>query len=263
MKERSLITGSRGFLGEHLLARLAQQGQEVLRGDREGNCPKGVDHIFDLASYGNLFHQKDIEAIYTANFFRLKNLLQNAEDYQAFIVISTSSVKLPHLTFYAAAKLAGESLARAMALAYSQPIVVVRPFSITGVGEQEEHLIPKLIRSCLYGEQMPFVSEPVHDFIDVQDVAEALWILAKNARKHKGEIFEIGRGLQYTNEEVKNIVEEITGKKANVQLVKSIRPYDTSSWMADPTKIKSLGWRPQKSINQTIEEMVENERKNN
>lgn len=260
MKERSLITGSHGFLGEHLVRSLEQQGHIVIRGNREGTCPEVIDYIFDLASYGNLYHQKDFGEIYQANFYRFMKMLEIAQDYRAFLYVSTSSVELPYLTFYAAAKLAGEGLARAWANTYKKPVVIVRPFSVTGVGEQEEHFIPRLIRSCLYGEEMPFVPEPVHDFVDVEDVVAAFLILAKNARHHKGEIFEIGSGQQYSNADIKGIVEMITGKKANVREAVSLRPYDTRHWVANPAKLWNLGWKPQKDIVKTIKEMVEHER---
>ena len=262
MQERSLVTGSHGFLGERLVQKLEQQEHSVFRGDREGSCPKGVDYIFDLASYGNLYEQIDLEEIYRANVMRLLYLLENAneQDYKGFVVTSTNSVWLPKTSFYTASKVAAEALVKAWVEKFSKPIVIVRPFSVTGVGEQTSHLIPKLIRSCLYGEEMPFVDWPAHDFIDIDDVVNAFIVASQNAQNYSGQVFEAGTGKQYTNEYVKNIVEEITRKKANLKPVDKMRSYDTTLWLANNSSLKTLGWKQTKTLEQSIAEMVNYEK---
>jgi len=71
-----------------------------------------------------------------------------------------------------------------------------------------------------------------------------------------GESYEIGTGKMYSNQEVREIVEEVTGKKANVRLVDSMRTYDTSHWVADTRAMDDLGWQAKKGLFQTITEMV-------
>lgn len=262
--ERCLVSGSHGFLGERLTGQLEHLGHEVTRGDRGGSIPESIDYIFDLASYGNLYEQTDIKEIYRVNVMRLLNLLENSndQDYKAFVVTSTNSVLLDKTSFYTASKMAVEALVKAWVEKFNKPIVIVRPFSVTGIGEQPTHLIPKLIRNCLYGEEMPFVGGPVHDFIDVEDVVSAFITVSQNAHNHAGEVFNAGTGKQYTNEEVKNIVEKVTSNKANVKYVDQMRSYDTDRWVADNASLKALGWTPTKKLGDSIAEMVDHERKN-
>ena len=137
---------------------------------------------------------------------------------------------------------------------YHLPIAIIRPFSVTGVGEQKEHLIPTLIRSCYTGEQVNFVQEPVHDFIDVEDVVDVILNLSNNSARG---IFELGSGKQYSNAQVLDIVERVTGKKANINFVPSLRPYDNENWASTNFKSRGWGWSPTKSLEQSIKEMVE------
>jgi len=103
------------------------------------------------------------------------------------------------------------------------------------------------------GEEMTFDPYPVHDFIDVEDVVDAMIRLAYDRATGT---FEFGNGIPYTNNEVKERVEEITGKKANVKLTTHLRPYDSSTWylQQQPT---NWYWQPKKFLSTSITEMVE------
>lgn len=284
MKERVLISGSSGFLGSRLRERLNQEYEiKTLKHPELENPEKMVvafnpDIIFHLAAYGNYYFQTGVREIYRANIMKLLYLLEATDEipYKAFINVGTSSeygkkdrpMKEDDLlepdTFYATSKAGGTLLARAWAIQKSKPIVTIRPFSITGIGEQDHHLIPTLIRSCLYQEWMSFVPNPVHDFVDVDDVIDGMLLLVENARRFPGKVFNIGSGIQYTNEEVRQIVEKVTGKKAKIEMVEEMRNYDTRMWVADTCDLKiwgrptlrSLGWKPKKTLEQSIKEMV-------
>ena len=176
------------------------------------------------------------------------------EKINSFIFLSTSSVKRRVQTFYSRTKRAAEEILLAYMEKYNAPISIIRPLSITGVGEQKEHLIPTLIRSCFLNIEIPFVPRPHHDFIDVEDVVEAILLLKE--KRVKG-IFEAGRGESYSNQQVLEMVERITGKKAKIKLVDSLRPYDSEEWVNTNFRLRKLGWRPRKPLSQSIKEMVE------
>lgn len=98
---------------------------------------------------------------------------------------------------------------------------------------------------------MDFVPEPCHDYVDVEDVADGLIYLAEN--KMTG-IHELGSVVATSNEQVLEMVEAATGKKANVRVVKQLRDYDTKDWYCrEPV----FGWKPKKTLSQSIQEMVE------
>jgi nucleoside-diphosphate-sugar epimerase len=109
-------------------------------------------------------------------------------------------------------------------------------------------------------ELVNFVPEPAHDFIDVEDVVDGMLNLSNHSARG---IYELGSGKQYTNKEVLDIVEEKTGKKANISKVKSMRDYDTPDWVSMNFRARGFGWLPKKSLETSIEEMVEDYVKRN
>lgn len=255
MKESYLLRGQ-GFVGSHLRSLLLEHFDL----SRDWDFAPRADHVFYLAGYGNYHDQIGVEEMYKVNLtepIRLLNQLSGS--FESFIYISTSSVLLPTQTFYSTSKKAMEDFVGVWCEKYHVPVACIRPSSITGVGEQSQHLIPKLIRSCLYGEPMPFVAEPTHDFVAVADFISGLLYVSNNIKKYAGGAVNISFGRSYSNLEVLNLVEEVTGKKANIKKVESLRTYDTDSWEVPD----DLPFMPKKTLRQIIKEMVEHEQRTN
>lgn len=262
MREKYAVSGSHGFLGGKLFKHLEQSQCDVARLDRTGSVPEGSTVVFDLASFGNYHDQTDPHKIYEANVTRVVSLLDSARNAKAIVLTSSSAVDLPVKTFYTSSKMAVEQLAQAWVHETGQSVVVARPSSITGVGEQPRHLIPKLIDSCLNGTEMPFVGEPKHDYLDVDDFVRGVLLIARNAEKYRGHVFNVSSGVQTSNELVRQIVESITGKQPNLSRVKSMRRYDADDWVVSNSKLGKLGWTPRKDLWESVNEMVNYEREN-
>lgn len=236
---------------------MEQSGQEVIKGGREGEVsPIWVAYILFAQAYGNYHWQTDVYQTYKANVSALARTLQNADVVKGLVYVSSTSVLLPHQTHYSASKKAGEEMISIAARDRGVSALSVRPSSITGVGEQKEHLIPKLIDSCLNGTEIPFVGEPTHDFIDVSDVCRAIIFLAQNAKDLKGEAINISSGTTTSNEEVLGLVEDYTGRRANVRRASQLRDYDTKEWVVDNSRLVGLGWTPRVKLKQSIKDMV-------
>lgn len=249
----SYVTGASGFIGKNLVTKL--QGETIPIPHERISDFQFCDHhnFFFLSTYGNMAHHESVpHKVIKSNVGDvvkiLGDILRFGINCDFFCYVSSSSVNLPVQTTYSRTKLAAEFLVM------SKPLngCVVRPFSVIGKGEQKEHLIPTLIRSCLEGEQMDFCPEATHDYVDVDDLTDGMLLLAE--QKMKG-IYEFGRGIAITNQTVRGIVESVTGKKANIGMVKSLRNYDNSDWRCKGNI--PFGWRPKKSLRQSIEEMVE------
>ena len=231
---------------------------EIIPVSRTGFVPR-CDVVVDCAAYGNRYDQKDEGEIYTANVMRLASMLRcvNKYQYRAFIVTSTSSVLLPHQTFYSASKKAAEEMALIWARDNNKPIAAVRPASITGPGEQEEHLIPKLIRAAYTGEEIPFVPEPTHDFIHIDDYVNGVICVIDNIEKAKGKAYNVSSGVSVSNETVLDLVRHATGRSIRTRTIENMRPYDTPDWVVDNSDLRALGWQPKHSLYDTIKQMVE------
>jgi len=267
------ISGSHGFVASNLskLLQVKPIPRNILSDvSALTNYLSSVDTVIHTAAYGNYNFQKGDRKVFNVNVVYTFNLLEAAKEagVKNFINFSSSyelgtknepmheeMVARPE-TLYGITKACGTQLTRHFSKFFNA--VTVRPFSVMGVGEQECHLIPTLIRSCLYGNEIPFVPEPMHDFINVVDLCNGVILILNNIEKLSGEIFHLGCGKQYTNQEVLKIVEKTTGKKARIRIVKSMRDYDSSFWMANNSKLRALGWKQTKTLEESINEMVEN-----
>lgn len=251
----SYITGSNGFLGSHLVKHLPDAICVEHDLIRVAHLQK-YDYFYFLSTYGNLATHTDQDKIFKANIEDLLTVLKKSKDinFKSFVFISTSSVKLRTQTTYSRAKKAAEEILLAYMEKNNAPICIIRPFSITGVGEQKEHLIPTLIDAAFTGKTINFVPWATHDYIDVEDVIEGILNLSQHGARG---IFELGSGEKYTNQEVMHFVEQATGKPIAVNYVDNLRAYDNDSWQSNNFKARSFGWLPKKQLTQSITEMVE------
>lgn len=242
------VTGANGFIGKHLAKRLYDQGNLVCIGHKliHGYNFQPSKRFFFLSTYGNMSQHRDVEKMTTANVIDVLDVL-NASDTEYLVFLSSSSVTLRVETLYALGKRTAESLIQSRDI----PYCIIRPYSVIGVGEQKEHLIPTLIRSCMEGKEMPFVPDAIHDFIDVEDVVDAILFLTDN---RKTGIFELGHGVPVTNQEVLELVQSVCQNYANVRTVDNLRPYDNSTWYC---RKKIEGWQPKKSLLRSVNEMVD------
>lgn len=252
------ITGSSGFIGQHLLKRIPDltpvPHKEIISTD----WSKATE-VYFLSSYGNMSHHDVPEMIVRANVMDLCFVLSQVDwsKIKTFVFISTSSVKRRVQTMYSRTKKAAEEILLSYIEKFNAPITIIRPLSVTGVGEQKEHLIPKLFDSCILGTPINFVEEPTHDWINVDDFIDGLILLSK--KKARG-IYELGTGIATTNKEVKELIEKVTKKRANVTIVKNMRVYDSESWVSENFSAREFGWFPKKSLELTIKEIYDSRR---
>ena len=208
MRSKAVVTGSSGFLGRHLVDRLGFC-DTVPHQDIQSFDFSQYESIYFLSAYGNMAHHDRVDMVVKANVSDIVSVLGSVDKdkLHSLVFISTSSVKRRVQTAYSRTKRAAEEVLLAYTERFNLPITIIRPLSITGVGEQKEHLIPSLIRSCLDGESIPFVPNPSHDFIDVEDVVDG--IITLSSKQARG-IFELGSGMSTTNDEVRLLVEDAT-----------------------------------------------------
>lgn len=250
------LTGSGGFLGSHLRRVLIGDVITIPHEQIADYDYAPFDKFFFLSTFGNMIEHDDDEKIMQANVIDVIKMMEKVIkfNFKSFVFISTSSVKLPRQTMYSRAKDAAEQILLAFKEKYNAPICIVRPTTIYGPHEQPQHLIPTILRSCFKGELMNFVPEPVHDWIYVEDIVDGILNLSEHSAKG---IYELGTGIKTINQEILNLIEEITGKKANINFVPSMRDYDTQDWVATNFKARSFGWLPKVSLKEGLKRVVE------
>jgi nucleoside-diphosphate-sugar epimerase len=186
-----------------------------------------------------------IEALRPIDFDRLVHLGSSLE-YGAKQAPMKESDLLEPFTYRGATKAAAALLCLQMARGDRRPVAVVRPFSVFGYWESAMRIVPTLMLSLLRGAEMRLApGDYRRDFIFIEDVIEAC-LRAATAPGVEGEIINVGSGLQWSNEELIGIAEEVTGikLKRSPQAFEN-RPPDVRNWVADIRNAERLlDWKP-------------------
>lgn len=120
----------------------------------------------------------------------------------------------------------------------------------------ETHLIPNLLKAVIKDQEFILNGSDyqtkdgtcVRDYIHVFDLAQA-HILSLRAlfSGNKSDIFNIGTGKGFSNQEIIQMVEKVTAKKVNLKIGPR-RPGDANTLFADNSKFcRKFNWQPKHS----------------
>lgn len=272
--QRVLITGINGFTGQYLRAELAGSGWEVYgigRMDDPSRCrdidlldsrgisdwisavrPDAVVHLAGIAFVGH----GNPDAFYQVNLIGTRHLLEALAtlDPAPSCVLLASSANVygnasggalaeswpPHpANDYAVSKLAMEYLARLWC--DRLPIVVVRPFNYTGVGQSEAFLLPKIVAHFRCGAASIELGnlDVWRDFSDVRAVVRAYRRLLEV--KPAGETVNVCSGRTHSLREVIGMAEALSGRTIEVRVNPAfVRSSEVASLCGDPTLLRQL-----------------------
>lgn len=237
-----------------------------------------VDIVFHLAALGVRHSIHSPEENHAVNASATLELLIDARkaNISRFVCVSTSEVygtgyKVPMdeehptypMTVYGAAKLAGESYARAFYRTYDFPIVVIRPFNAFGPRSHHEgdsgEVIPKMMLRALAGEPLIIFGdgEQTRDFTYVADTARG--IIEAGLSDHMiGETVNIGSGKEITINQLAEKILKVLNKPEIQVIHEGPRPGDTLRLFADISKAEKLcGFKPQVSLDRALEHLRE------
>jgi nucleoside-diphosphate-sugar epimerase len=169
-------------------------------------------------------------------------------------VLSEGRTPLQPLSLYARCKndlriaLESEAAARGFALCWG------RVFYPYGVGEHPLRLCSSLIRS-LDREEKILLKTPgsVKDYIYIDDLAAALLAVAES--QFCGAI-NLGTGTGVAVGEVAETIARLMGKAGGVESPTSTSIAAENPVVADATKLRGLGWRPQHTLSAGLEKMI-------
>jgi nucleoside-diphosphate-sugar epimerase len=296
---RILITGADGFTGRYLAAELQRAGYEVhalVRKPVSGNVA-GVSalHVADLLDTAGLaavvrevqpdkvvhlaaiafVAHGDVEAIYRTNLVGTRNLLealaQSRAPLNAVLLASSSTVYgnsvggvLDETTppapanDYAVSKLAMEYAARLYA--DRLPIIMVRPFNYSGVGQAESFLIPKIVNHVR--RRAPLIElgnlNVARDFSDVRNVVQ-LYRRLLEAPATVGQTFNVCSGQAWSLNDVLTMVREISGHDFEVRVNPAfVRQNEVKTLVGSRAKLDAVvGQVPEIALRDTLRWMLE------
>ena len=292
--ERVLVTGSRGFTGRHLCARLRGYGYHVIgltdalpagRDEVHANLLDAdataqavriasPDRVVHLAGVSFVAHE-NVEEIYRTNLLGSLALLQALaalpERVRCVVLASTANVygnaqgesideAVPPcpVSHYAASKLAMEHMSATFRDVL--PIVIVRPFNYTGPGQPGHFLVPKIVTHFRqHASKIELGNiDVVREFMDVRVVAEIYHRLLE-CPGAIGETVNICSGRGIALREVVAMLEEATGR--NIEIVVNpqlVRASEIHRLVGCPRKLEGLiGGVPDLPFTTTLRDMLE------
>lgn len=164
------------------------------------------------------------------------------------------------LDIYGLSKLTGEDLCKKFWLETKTDTIVCRFFNAFGPNETNPHLIPEIEKQLREGQRTINLGNltPKRDFIHTYDMAAAVGKLLK-LETTGFDIFNLGRGIEYSVVEIVEAFERQLGEKVNIEVDQArVRKVERQHLLADVSKLKKMtGWEPQWDIDQGIKNLVE------
>ncbi|MFH0970345.1 MAG: GDP-mannose 4,6-dehydratase [Candidatus Diapherotrites archaeon] len=163
---------------------------------------------------------------------------------------------------YAATKVACEKHCMTMHEWYGYPVVAMRNFNTYGPNQNiwgHGAVLPTFISRSLKNETLRIEGEgkQTRDFMFIEDAIDAYERVLDNISHVKGEIFNIGTGVQTSIKDLASLVLSATGSQSTVQHVPG-RLGDLRALAADTTKInKAIGWKPKTPFADGLKTTVE------
>jgi dTDP-glucose 4,6-dehydratase len=170
---------------------------------------------------------------------------------------STETDALHPSSPYSAAKASGDLLVVAYARTFGVNASITRGSNTYGPNQYPEKFIPLFVTNALDGQPLPLYGDgrQVRDWLHVEDHCSGIELVLREGRP--GEAYNVGGGDEHENIDVAERMLELTG--ADRSLLRSVpdRPGHDRRYSLDTTKLRGLGWAPQKRFEAGLRETVE------
>ena len=239
------ITGSTGFVGRNLVE--FYSGYEVFSYKRHMNLVESlnsfspdviINSAAEIYDADNMWYP-NIEMTYECAEYVKKNPSVNfvqigsSSEYGPMPRASAETDKINPVDMYQATKGAATIICQGYARLYKLNINIARPYSVYGKYEKPHRLFPRLWRAFKLQEPMKLF-HGYHDFIFIDDFIRGIDLLVKKQGEPFGDIVNFGSGKQYSNLEVLQLFESVTGQTAPVTVVEHMaKAFESDVWICD------------------------------
>jgi GDP-4-dehydro-6-deoxy-D-mannose reductase len=163
---------------------------------------------------------------------------------------------------YASSKVGAEVAALEVHRRTGLRVVVARPFSHIGAGQDRRFVVPAFCHRILMAKKIgaPAVTvgnlEVVREFLHVSDVAAAYLLLLAHGRA--GEVYNIASGQQIVLRELFTKIAEAVGHHVIAEMdAAHLRATDIPHLVGDGSKLRAeTGWEPQVTLAEALAEVV-------
>ena len=158
---------------------------------------------------------------------------------------------------YSASKAAADMLVNSYIHCFQMPIISVRANNIYGTRQFPEKIIPRFTMQGLTGRKFTLhgSGQNRRRFLAAEDFADALVILLTKGAE--GAIYNIGSEHEFTNLEIAKMIAGHLGLRAEtmIEFVED-RPFNDCRYAIDSSKLRALGWEPQRPLIEHLGEVV-------
>jgi dTDP-glucose 4,6-dehydratase len=157
---------------------------------------------------------------------------------------------------YSASKASSDLVALAYHETYGLPVVITRSANQFGPYQFPEKVIPLFVSNLLDDQKVPLYGDGlnIRDWTYVGDNCAAVQMVLEDGVD--GEIYNIGAGNELTNKELTYaILERCAKDDSMIQFVEDRLGHDRR-YSIDTSKIRAMGWKPQRSFEDALDETV-------
>jgi nucleoside-diphosphate-sugar epimerase len=285
-----LVTGAKGFLGSHVVARLVQLGARTYGLARQSpvaddgirwfcgdlSDPATVralvgkvrpDVVFHLAGQTDAAPDRELVlSSFRNNLAATVTLLNELVEIGCRRVVVTGSLEEPEFgkaesvptSPYGVSKWAEAIYSRMFHALYGLPAVIVRLYMTYGPRQRSTKLIPSVTLSLLRGLP-PTISHPDRevDWVYVEDVVEGILAAGCAPAGVEGRTIELGSGVLVPIREIVTELQSLVSSEATAHLSSPGRSVGVHGRRANMERAhRLLGWKPttplRKGLAQTV-----------
>lgn len=222
-------------------------------------------HVFHLATFRDIREPRTLLLTNVVAFAALVEAARQADvrsivnagsslEYGEAPTRYTETMRPEPATLFGASKAAATLIAEQQRRAGGVVVATLRLFHVYGPHEPPTRFVIRAIRAALSGTELPLTQPGLtHDFVFVEDVVDAL-LRAATAPPSDGLPINICSGVPTANEQIVDLVEEITGRPVRRAPGRyPARTWDRQFWAGDPSRARELlGWLPVTSLREGL-----------
>jgi len=159
---------------------------------------------------------------------------------------------------YSASKVAVSYFCQMLHRSMNIPVVTLRPFLTYGPAQSTDMFLPSLIHHCIEGKDYAMTKgDQTREFNFIDDVIEA-YLLAAQSPQARGEIINVGNGIEYKIRDVAKKIVDMMGNPIKL-LIGALpkRPGESEHFFCDNEKARNiLGWAPKVSLEEGLKRTI-------
>ena len=242
-----LLTGSEGFIGQHLQSFLKDKHNLICLDKKTGNdlltcdLDYDVDLVIHLAGLSGVRDSLDNPVEYwTNNVVASHRVFKQFKNGPKILYASSSTAREPWRNPYAMSKFYMETIAPHNALG-------MRFTTVYGPGAREQMLIPKILR-----DEVSYINvDHSRDFIHIEDVLTAIGFLIVNKIK-KRKVIDVGTGVS------NKLIDILSHLNIDVKDKRMGTMFERKDNKAQIGVLSEMGWVPKTNLLDYLKENYDN-----